>query len=192
MVGAGVALLYQFYDMACPNTFVGDMYGLIVLMRLAVTAPLAVVLLAGGVLAVVGRTRPRRGLGIAGSVVVLAAAVPILAMAGHTAWERHRNAVRATYPGRSVQELLRLASEEGDAFAVDALGAKGDPAAVPGLRSLLLDDSAPPNVRMGAAQALANLGGPAAREALGEAARRVADPHVRRAVGYALESLPGD
>ncbi len=186
---AGVGVAFLLYDMACPNTFVGDMYGMIVLMRLLVLAPCVLALLVGGVLAVIGWTRRRRGLGIAGAVVIFVATVPVLGMAAQTAWERHRNAVRATYPDRSVAELLRLAAEEHDQFAVTVLGAKGDPAAVPGLRTMLLDASAPANLRICAAQALANLGGPEAREALVAARDRVTDPQVQRAVGYALTNL---
>jgi len=187
-VGA-LAAAYQVYDMACPNTFVGDMYGLIVVVRLVPLVACGIVLTAGGVLAVVGWTLRRRGLCIAGTVVAIAATLPILGLAGHAAWERHQNAVRATYPDRSVEDLLRLATEEHDQFAVGALGMKGDPGAVPGLRAMLLDPAAPTNLRICAAQALANLGGPAAREAIETARGRVTDPDVQRAVGYALGSL---
>ena len=189
IVAAMLAVAYQLYDMAVPSTFVGDMYGLIVLMRLAALAPPLVMLLVGGVLAVVGWSRRRRGFCIAGSVVVFIAAAVLLAMAGQTAWERHRNAVRATYPERSVKDLLRLAIEEHDQFAVDALGTKGDPAAVPGLRAMLLDPKQRTNLRTCAVQALANIGGPAARQVLEEARDRVSEPHVQRAVGYALEDV---
>ncbi|MBL7139432.1 MAG: HEAT repeat domain-containing protein [Planctomycetes bacterium] len=189
IVVATLAVAYQFYDMACPNTFVGDMYGLIVLVRLVPLVACGVVLTAGGVLAVVGWTRRRRGPVIAGAVIAIAATLPILGMAGHVAWERHRNAVRATYPDRSVEDLLRLANEEHDQFAVGALSTKGDLAAVPGLRAMLLDPEAPTNLRICAAQAIANLGGPEAREALETARDGVTDPDVQRAVGYALESL---
>ena len=92
---AAVGVGYLLYDMASPNTFVGDMYGMIVLMRLAVLAPCVMMLLVGGVLAVVGWFRRRRGLCIAGAVVIFVATVPILGMAGQAAWERHQNAMEA-------------------------------------------------------------------------------------------------
>ncbi|MFO8012861.1 MAG: HEAT repeat domain-containing protein [Phycisphaerae bacterium] len=189
MAVAAVGVAFLLYDMARPNTFVGDMYGLIVLVRLAVLAPCVLALLVGGVLAVVGWTRRRRGLCIAGAVVIFIATVPVLGMTGQAAWDRHQNAVRAAYPDRSVEDLLRLATEEDDQFAIDALGTKGDPVAVPGLRAMLLDAKRPTHLRTCAAQALANIGGPAAREALETARERVSEPHVQRAVGYALEDL---
>jgi len=98
MAGAAVGVAYDLYDMASPNTFVGDMYGLIVLMRLAMLAPCVLALLVGGVLAVVGWVRRRRGLCIAGAVVIFVATVPILGMAGQVAWERHQNAMEADPP----------------------------------------------------------------------------------------------
>ncbi len=60
---------------------------------------------------------------------------------------------------------------------------------MPGLRAMLLDRSMPTNLRTCAAQALANIGGPAARKALEEARVQVKEPFVRKAVGYALEDL---
>jgi hypothetical protein len=186
---AALAVAYQLYDMASPNTFVGDMYGLIVIVRLMYLGPCLLALLVGGLLAVVGWTRRRRGLCIAGAVVIFIATVPILGMAGQTAWDRHQNAVRAAYPDRSIEDLMWLAMERNDSFAIRALGAKGDPAAVPGLRAILLDGKRPTHLRTYAAQALANIGGPAARKALEKAGDRVTEPSVKRQIGYALENL---
>jgi hypothetical protein len=189
MAVAALGVAYQLYDMASPNTFVGDMYGLIVLMRLAMLAPCVLALLVGGVLAVVGWVRRRRGLCIAGAVVVFVATVPILALAVQAGWDRHQNAVRAAYPDRSIEDLMWLAMERNDSYAIDALGAKGDPVVVPGLRAILLDAKRPTRLRTCAAQALANIGGPSARQALEKAREQVKEPFVRKAVGYALEDV---
>ena len=186
---AAVGVVYNLYDMASPNTFVGDMYGLIVLMRLAMLAPCVLALLVGGVLAVVGWARRRRGLCIAGAVAVFVATVPILAVAGQVAWDRHQNAVRATYPDRSIEDLMWLAMERNDSYAIDALGAKGDPVVVPGLRAILLDQSRLPRVRSTAAWALAKIGGPSARKALELAREQVSERSVKEDIGYALERL---
>jgi len=89
MVLAGLGAAFQIYDMACPHTFVGNMYGLIVLMRLAVLGVGLLALLVGGLLTVLGWARRRRGICIAGAVVVFVATVPILGLTAQTAWDRY-------------------------------------------------------------------------------------------------------
>ena len=92
MVVGGLGAAFQIYDMAFPSAFVGDMYGLIVLMRLIPLGGCLLALLVGGFLSVLGWTRRRRGLCIAGAVVAIGAAVLIVAMGVWTAWERYDDA----------------------------------------------------------------------------------------------------
>ncbi len=189
-VGLGaLAGLYALYDLAFPNRFVGDMYGLEATMRAVPLIAAALVFTAGSALCVRAVLRAQRPSMTALTLLTVGALV-LVALAVNTARSRHRWAVRARYPERSVAELLDSARRRDGQFAVYALGSKGEEA-VPALRDLLLDETVSRAVRQVAAQALANIayaGTPEAVAALEEARARTGDPDVRQAVEDALES----
>lgn len=92
------------------------------------------------------------------------------------AFERH-------FAGTPVARTKRRGLLRNVAVALGNAGRAGDPAAVPALEKALTDPE--PLVRGHAAWALGHIGTPPAREALGRAARREADPYVRGEMGAA-------
>ena len=177
---------YIIYDIACPNHFVGDMYGLEVLFRLPLVAIPTVLLLGVAIVLSLFLNRLSTGGRLSGSLVALALAFILLVLALYTARSRSVWAAREAYPNRSVEELLRLAREKNDQFAIDALGIKRDPAAVPGLLELLLDETKIPSLRIVSAHALGLFRDESATTALKEAKTRVRDPLVLQHISFAL------
>lgn len=92
---------------------------------------------------------------------------------------------------RAVVPLLRRLARQQDSIdaaegAARALGAIGDLRAVPLLTTVLEDRQRPLAVRLAAAEALAELGGPEARQALQEAAEHRDQPRLLQKVLIAL------
>ena len=91
-------------------------------------------------------------------------------------------------PGPLAEALVSDDSPPVRAAAAEALGALGDPAALPQLAEVLDSDDSPP-VRANAAQALGSLGDPAALPQLTEALDSDDSPPVRANAAQALGSL---
>ncbi len=182
-----LALGYCLYDLMYPGHFVGDMYGLEVMGRLMLLAGPAVALLLSGVVLHFAWKREGRAPRVGAGVVLLVSALVLVATAWHVAGSRRQDAIRAQYPTRGTDELLRIARDQKDSFAVEELLIRKDPAAVPGLCAILLDDDENVTLRGSAAHALGEIGGDEAKAAL-ERARSGSPPEVLKiAIDYALE-----
>jgi len=186
-----ISLACCIYDLVWPGHFVGDMYGLEVICRLIVLVPAGSVMLLGLAVAERGWSKRSRVARVAGSVLVVLSVIGLGSMAAGVVVSRHQDAVRAGYPSLSTAELLRIAREEKDQFAIDALLVKKDPAAVPGLREILLDESEHGNLRHCAAHALGEIGTDEARVALEQARRDIHDPNLRIAIDDAPQTRMG-
>ena len=182
---------YYLYDIASPGPDVGEMYGLVSTLRLAMLAlpsGLLVVCFAGTLLRPVRR---RRWLRSVLTVLLVAATVVLVFLAADAAKSRRQRRVRETYPLKSTDELLRIARADKDTFAVYELLIRKDQAAVPGLREILFDDDESPDLRSSAAHALGAIGGEAARAALERIQRERPHPTVTAAAEHALEFRMG-
>lgn len=182
-----ISIGYCLYDLAYPGHFVGDMYGLELMLRLVMLAVPSVLLLLGGAGAQARWVRERRWLHLG---VVTCMVLPLLMLAnlaGDVAASRAQDRIRAGYPLKTTDELLRIAHNDKDTFAVYELLARKDPAAVPGLCEILLDEKQSLALRDSAAHALGETGGAEACAALEEVRAGDPDPTLRTAVEYALE-----
>lgn len=189
----GIGLLsacFVFYDLWRPNHFVGDMYGLEVVVRLVPLLAACIVFAVAALVLGIGWRKTGR-VSWPRLLAVMLAAGALFAIAIVTARSRYVWAQRKTYPDKTVAELLRLATENEDQFAIDALGRKRDPAAVPGLRRILLDQTAELGaLRVSAAWALCHIGTPDARGALEEAEAGNPPAYLQDAIRYALDQMP--
>ncbi|HUT28954.1 MAG TPA: HEAT repeat domain-containing protein [Sedimentisphaerales bacterium] len=186
-----LSLGYHVFDLAFPNTFVGDMYGLEVMARLFHIIVASIAILLGVGLLTVSRKKQIEPLGAFGKALILISCLAYVVMGVSTAYSRWQWRIRDSYPRRSVEELLSLAREKKDQFAIDALLIKKDRAAVPGLSELLLDEHQEGWLRGCAAHALGEIGGQQAREALEEVLARHPEEHLKMAVEYALQTRMG-
>jgi len=189
-LGAGLlALLYHLYDLKCPSHFVGDMYGIEVLFRLLVLLTTAGAMLLGAVLLALGRIRGSKPLETAGSLLVVTLSLVLLALSLGIVRERHKDALRGSYPEKSVEELIHLARSEKEWQAIDALVLKNDPAAVRPLCKMLLESNEDARLHYSAVRALAHFGGEEALAALEQARSMYHGEYYRTTIDYALEEL---
>jgi hypothetical protein len=187
-----LAFLYVAYDLKYPNRFVGDMYGLEVMCRLFVLCAATAPMLLGVAFLFVGWRRKMRRLRVLGIAVTGVSSVILMAIALDVAHSRHLNEVRRSYSEKSVEELLAIAKGQKDQYALDAILIRRDPAAVPGLVLILLNESEPGNLRYVAAQALARIGGKDAREALEKAIDLSKDEHFKEFLNRTVQEVrPG-
>jgi|GEM_PF-1308148 len=184
-----IALLYNFYDLKYPNHFVGDMYGLEVMFRLAVLSGVAVPMLIGGVLIFVGgRKKVKRSLTVGTAVTTVSSAI-LIAMAIGVAHSRYMDEVRKSYPSKSIEELLAIAREQKDQQAIDQIMTRSDPAAMPGLASIVMDEQEPGYLRYVAAEALARIGSDDARTVLENARDSCADAWFKEILNRLVEDM---
>jgi len=184
-----LAAAYHLYDVAFPNRFVGDMYGYEVLSRMLVQTLAAGAMLAGGVLWIAGRKEQSRGLRLWGGMIVAIPALLLIVMGVDVSRSRHWAEIRKEYPKKTIEELMRIAREEKEISALDAIAMKRDARSADALREILLDESVAVRLRIVAAQNIGQLGGRKAQTALEEAQRQRLDQHLRQAVDYALETV---
>ena len=191
-LGVGVvSLACCVYDLARPGHFVGDMYGLEVIVRLTWVVLLACILLVGVLMARLGESRRSRFAGLLGRLLSAGAAVALVLAAMDVVESRRQDALHRTYPSRSTAELLRLAREKQDQFAVDELLVRKDPRSTRGLREILLDEAQPPALRACTAHALGEIGTREARAVLDAARTTAPAGMLRTAIDYALETRMG-
>lgn len=184
-----LATAYNLYDLKYPSHFVGDMYGYEVLFRLAVLAVTAGPMLIAAILLLVGRRMRNRAVGRVGGLVITIASIILVVLAVNIAHGRHLDDIRKGYPKKSIEELVRIAREEKDIAAIDAIMMKRDPGAVPALREILLDASELAQLRYAAAHALGNIGGDEAREALEKGLEESNNTYLTETIGHALDNL---
>jgi hypothetical protein len=191
-LGVGVvSLACCVYDLARPGHFVGDMYGLEVLVRLTWVVLLACILLVGVLMARFGESRRSRFAGLLGRLLSAGATVALVLAAMDVVESRRQDALHRTYPSRSTAELLRLAREKQDQFAVDELLVRKDPSSTQGLRDILLDEAQPTALRVCTAHALGEIGTQEARAVLDTARMTAPAGMLRTAIDYALETRMG-
>lgn len=174
------------YDLMFPNHFVGDMYGLEVMIRFFYLAVVVVPMIIGSTMLRISNQKKRQGLRIIWNILVILPALILFIMALEVVWSRHIWEIRQRYPSRSTQELLQLAAGKKDQFAIEALQLKRDPASVPGLCQILLNESELSNLRICAAHALGEIGGEAAKAALEDVLSRSPNEYLQTACEYAL------
>jgi len=182
------SLVYCLYDLRWPGHFVGDMYGLEVMVRLVPLAACGGFMLLGALAVKLGRSRQSIAASLVGGLLVVSSATALVFMALGVAASRQQDTVRRTYPLLSTTELLRIARERKDQFAIDELLVRKDPSSTPGLRDILLDESEQMNLRICAAHALGEIGGDETKAALETARQDARGVDLRTAIDYALQT----
>ena len=182
-----LASAYYIYDLRYPNHFVGDMYGLEVLARLTWLCSAAGPMFLGALLLFLDwrkKTRrwPKLGMGL-----VIIPSLILVAMAVDVVQSRRLDEVRKGYPEKSIAELLAIAREQKDQHALYPLITKPDPAAVPGLAQILLDENEHGPLRYLAAEALGRIGNEDAREALVKARDSATNKYFKESIERAIE-----
>jgi len=189
-LGLGVlALLYAVYDLRYPSHFVGDMYGLEVIFRLVMLVGAVAPMLFGALLLTWGSRKEIRNFRILGAVVIVVSSSVLIANAVTIAQSRQLDRIREGYPAKSVEELLAIARDQKDQHAIDTLAVKADPASVPGLALILLNENERGNLRYCAAQALARIGSEDARAALGRARDSSKDEYFKGLISQIIEDM---
>lgn len=186
-----LSLAYYFFDLVFPNHFVGDMYGLEVMCRLFFIILASIPIIIGIILLGTSQKKDKKAYGFVGTALIMFSCIVYLALGITTAYSRWRSKVRDSYPRRSVEDLLYLAREKKDQFAIDALLIKKDADAVPGLCAILLDENEQGRLRVCAAHALGEIGGDRARGALQEVLSRNPPEFLKIAAEYALKTRMG-
>lgn len=189
-----VSIGYCLWDLQFPNHFVNEFYGMEVIARLPWLVIPTVLLIVGSILFVSALAKDKKEARRAGAVLVIVASIVLLPMALNVSRSRKQWEIREDYPNRTVEELLHIARHD-DAkeaqFAIDALQTKKDPAAVPGLCEILLNETERGHLRSSAADALGEIGGEQAREALEKVQASNPNRYLMNAVKYALYTRMG-
>ncbi len=184
------AAFYYAFDVRYPNHFVGDMYGMEVMWRGSVLIMTFLPLCAGLLLMVIGWKKEKRTLTDAGLVLADVCSLALLFLVFNVYHSRAVDDIRKTYPRKSTTELVRIATEEKDQFALYEIIARKDIAAVPALSSLLLDEHRDARIRLESAHALGQLGGDEALAALEKAAAMSGgNRYLRETIRYSIENI---
>jgi len=187
-LGLGLlALLYAIYDLRYPSHFVGDMYGLEVIARVVLLCAAAAPMLLGVALLSWAWRKEIRRYRILGTAFIVISSPVLIANAVGIAQSRQLDRIREGYPEKSVEELLAIARDQKDQHAIDTLAVKADPASVPGLALILLNENERGNLRYCAAQALARIGSEDARTALRKARDSSKDECFKRLLSQIIE-----
>ncbi len=191
LISAGLlAAVYYGYDIMYPNHFVGDMYGLEVLYRVAVLIMIAVPIAIGLLLTVIGRMKKRNKLTMTGNILVGSACIVFIILAGNVFYSRHKDDLKKSYSLKDTGELIQIALKDKDQFAIYEIIARNDTSAVPALCLILLDTNQDDRLRLEAAHALGQLGGDSARVALERAlVMPTANAFLTETIRYSLENI---
>lgn len=184
-----LAFIYCLYDLKYPSHFVGDMYGIEVLARLSWVCAAAIPMFIGTLLLFLNRQRKARRWRRFGMAFTIVSSAIMVAMAVDVVQSRRLDEVRKSYPEKSIAELLSIAKEQKDQHAIYPLITRADPAAVPGLAEILLDDDEPGNLRSCAAEALGRIGNEDAQKALLKARDSAGDEYLKKSVGRIIEDV---
>lgn len=191
LIAAGLlAAVYYGYDIMYPNHFVGDMYGLEVMYRVAVLVMIAVPAAIGLLLAVIGRMKKQNKLARIGHILISAASVVLIFLSVNVYYSRHKDDIRKTYSLKSTDELISIALNEKDQFAIYEIIARNDTSAITALCLILLDTNQDDRLRLEAAHALGQLGGDSSRVALEKASiMPTANTFLTETIKYSIENL---
>ncbi|WPD20894.1 MAG: HEAT repeat domain-containing protein [Candidatus Electrothrix scaldis] len=189
VVGLAAAIYYAF-DLIYPNHFVGDMYGLEVMFRGCLLLTAGLTLMSGLLMTLIGWKKEMPKLIDGGLLLADLCSVLLIVLAFNVYRSRAVDEIRKTYPQKSTTELIRIAVEEKDQFAIYEILARKDHAAVPALIDLLLDEEQDSGIRLEAAHALGQLGGVEARVALEKAAAMPGgNSYLAGTIRYSLEHI---
>jgi len=181
--------LYYAFDLAYPNHFVGDMYGLEVLFRGAVLALVLAAWIGGLSMMAIGRKRGERWT-VTGILLIDIASGILIWMAIGVHSGRQQDAFRKTYPQKSTDALITIALDRQDPFALYEITARKDQAAVPKLSEILLDKTQNERLRLESAHALGQIGGTQARAALEKAMTMPGgNPYLTETIRRGMETI---
>jgi hypothetical protein len=183
-----LASLYYIYDLMYPNHFVGDMYGLEMIVRLSWLCGAAGPMFLGGVLLFLDWRKKLHRWRVLGTALVIVSSVILVVMTVDVVQSRRLDEIRKGYPAMSIAELLAIAREQKDQHALYPLITKPDPQAVPGLTQILFDENEQRNLRYSAAEALGRIGNEDAQKALVMARDSSPDKYFKEYIGRIIEN----
>ncbi len=185
-----VAAAYYIYDIISPNHFVGDMYGLEVLYRVAVLLFIAIPIVIGLLFIAFARMKKRKKPALIGNVLISAAFLVIIFLSVNVYFARQKDDLRKSYSLKSTDELIKIALKNKDQFAIYEIIYRNDSSAVPALSRILLDTAQDDRLRIESANALGQLGGDSARAALVQAsALPTTNTYLSESIKYSIETL---
>ncbi|OHB60513.1 MAG: hypothetical protein A2167_06145 [Planctomycetes bacterium RBG_13_46_10] len=184
-----LSLLYYIYDLKYPNHFVADMYGIEVLFRVSILIMIALPMFIGLLLIVIGRKRGKNRLTMSGIVLANIFSLILILLSINVYFSRHKDEIRKTYLHKSTDELIRIALNKNDQYAIYAIIARKDTSAVPALCQILLDENQRVKLRIESAHALGQIGGDISRDALEKAITRSKNSYLTETIKYAIENI---
>jgi hypothetical protein len=184
-----LSIFYYLYDLKYPNHFVGDMYGLELMFRGFILSIAALILFIGIALMLTKKNKNQKISFLIGFWLIIFSTSLLIFMSVKVSLSRHKDEVRKTYNLKSVDELIRIAIEERDQYAIYALIEKQDSTAVPPLCEILFEKKQDLNIRMESAHALSQLGGEVARNALDKATVEIKNAHLLKTIQLAQKSI---
>jgi hypothetical protein len=184
-----LSIIYYLYDLKYPNHFVGDMYGLELMVRGFILSIAALILFIGLILMLTKKNKNQKISSLIGFWLIIFSSSVLIFMSVKVSLSRHKDEIRKTYNLKPVDELIRIATEERDQYAIYALIAKKDSTAVPPLCEILFDEKQDLNIRMESAHALSQIGGKGARNALDKAMVEIKNVHLLETIQFAQKSI---
>lgn len=183
---------YIVFDLKYPNHFVGDMYGMELMFRGGILAAAAMPMIIGVILILV-RWKKQGGVLLTTGIILVIISTSILFTMSVQVWKSRKiDEIRKTYPLKSTDELFTLVLEQKDVHAMLAIAGKKDPAAIPRLREILLDEHQVLVIRTLAAHALGQTGGELVMSILDEALGQSRDVYLTKAIQHARDSIVND
>lgn len=181
---------YYIYDLKCPNHFVGDMYGLEVMARALILFAGFVPLFIGLLMLAIGWKRKNRKLTNGGLILSDICSVFLILLSVNVFLSRFQDNIRKTYPQKSTDELVRIALDNNDQYAIYEIIARKDSSAIPALSNILLDKNQNARLRIESAHALGQIGGYDARASL-EKALGLSDvnSYLTETIKYSIDNI---
>ncbi len=181
---------YYIYDIISPNHFVGDMYGLEVLYRVAVMLFITIPIVIGLLLIVIALMKKQKKPALIGNVLISAAFLVIIFLAVNVYFARQQDELRKSYSLKSTDELINVALKNKDQFALYEIIYRNDTSAIPALSKILLDTTQDDRLRIESANALGQLGGDSARAALVQASTLpTSNTYLAESIKYSIETI---
>lgn len=182
-----LCLGFELFDMFSPNHHTGDIQGYIIFCRLFRLTPVILLCGLGFILLYFGDRCSKRSLKMTGYFFAYLSCLLLFLISLEAGISRRQWAIRNTYPSKSTTELIQLANSKEDKFAIDVFFQRKDPNAVPGLASILFDQTKRTSLRSVAAHALGAIGNNEAETVLLEAQQSIQEHSIRESIDYALD-----
>jgi len=185
-----LSALYYVFDLRYPNHFVGDMYGLEVMFRVSILVMVFSSLFIGLFMIMIGRKKKNSKLTKSGLFLADICSVVLILLSINVYSSRHKDDIRKTYPQKSTDELIRIALDNKDPYAIYEIIARKDTSAVPELSNILLDENQNARLRIESAHALGQIGGYNARTSL-QKALTISDgnSYLIDTIKYSIENI---